>query len=165
MIKKTNIDANNQDIQLLQTFLKQIRILGGWTAEEFGDKIGVTKQTISNLENKKTSLSKTQYIAIRAVVDYEIQSNPEIYKLLNETILLIFDDDGEIQKNFLEDFKKEKLEESIKIIAAYKTAGIAVTSIASLLSPIIGVSTAALIGALAVQKKTPALLSWLRNLK
>ena len=40
------------------------------------DMIGVTKQTISNLENKKTEMTKTQYIAIRAVLDYEMEENP-----------------------------------------------------------------------------------------
>lgn len=38
--------------------------------------IGVTKQTISNLENKKTEMIKTQYIAIRVVLDYEMEENP-----------------------------------------------------------------------------------------
>ena len=61
-----------RDIERLQDNLAIIRKAGGWSAEEFGDMIGVTKQTISNLENKKTPLSKTQYIAIRAVLDYEI---------------------------------------------------------------------------------------------
>ena len=40
------------------------------------DMIGVTKQTISNLENKKTEMIKTQYIAIRVVLDYEMEENP-----------------------------------------------------------------------------------------
>ena len=51
-------------------------------AEVFGDMIGVTKQTISNLENKKTEMTKTQYIAIRAVLDYEMEesSNKDILR-------------------------------------------------------------------------------------
>ena len=61
-----------QEIEKLQDNLLLIRKAGGWSAEEFGDMIGVTKQTISNLENKKTKMTKTQYIAIRAVLDYEI---------------------------------------------------------------------------------------------
>ena len=65
-------EYTGSDIERLQDNLALIRKAGGWSAEEFGDMIGVTKQTISNLENKKTPLSKTQYIAIRAVLDYEI---------------------------------------------------------------------------------------------
>ena len=65
---------SDTDITKLQNNLLLIRNAGGWTAEVFGDMIGVTKQTISNLENKKTEMTKTQYIAIRAVLDYEICS-------------------------------------------------------------------------------------------
>jgi len=65
-------EYTGSEIEQLQDNLALIRKAGGWSAEEFGDMIGVTKQTISNLENKKTPLSKTQYIAIRAVLDYEI---------------------------------------------------------------------------------------------
>ena len=65
------------EILLLQDNLQPIRNAGGWTLEELGDMIGVTKQTMSNLENKKTEMSRTQYIALRAVLDYEIENNPE----------------------------------------------------------------------------------------
>ena len=35
-----------------------IRKAVGWSAEEFGDRIGVTRQAINNLENKKNKLTK-----------------------------------------------------------------------------------------------------------
>lgn len=50
---------SDTDITKLQNNLLLIRNAGGWTAEVFGDMIGVTKQTISNLENKKTEMTKT----------------------------------------------------------------------------------------------------------
>ena len=73
---------SDTDITKLQNNLLLIRNAGGWTAEVFGDMIGVTKQTISNLENKKTEMTKTQYIAIRAVLDYEMEesSNKDILR-------------------------------------------------------------------------------------
>ena len=70
-------NTTEHEIEKLQNSLILIRKAGGWSAEEFGDFIGVTKQTISNLENKKTRMTKTQYIAIRAVLDYEIANRPE----------------------------------------------------------------------------------------
>ena len=70
-------EYSGNDIERLQDNLALIRKAGGWSAEEFGEMIGVTKQTISNLENKKTPMSKTQYIAIRAVLDYEIAERAE----------------------------------------------------------------------------------------
>lgn len=71
------------EINKLQENLQLIRKAGGWSAEEFGDMIGVTKQTIRNLENKKTIMSKTQYIAIRAVLDYEMADRPEDTALIS----------------------------------------------------------------------------------
>ena len=73
------------EIEKLQNSLLLIRKAGGWSAEEFGDMIGVTKQTISNLENKKTKMTKTQYIAIRAVLEYEVMDHPD-NKALASTI-------------------------------------------------------------------------------
>ena len=66
-----------QEIARLQESLQLIRQSGGWTAEEFGEMIGVTKQTICNLEHKRTIKSKTQYIAIRAVLDWEISDRKD----------------------------------------------------------------------------------------
>lgn len=57
--------------------LSAVRKIAGWTSEQLGEKIGVTKQTISNLENEKTKMTLTQYIAIRSIIDYEIQTNKE----------------------------------------------------------------------------------------
>ncbi len=65
------------EIMMLQDNLQPIRNAGGWTLEELGDMIGVTKQTMSNLENKKTEMSRTQYIALRSVLDYEVENNPD----------------------------------------------------------------------------------------
>ena len=49
-----------------------IRRAVGWTAEEFGEKIGVTRQTINNIESGRNKLTKTQYIAMRSVLDAEM---------------------------------------------------------------------------------------------
>lgn len=80
------------EIAKLQDNLQTIRKAGGWSAEEFGEMIGVTKQTISNLENKKTPMSKTQYIAIRAVLDYELAEQPENAVLVSTVNLCLNSD-------------------------------------------------------------------------
>ena len=67
----------SNDIKKLQVNLSSIRKIAGWTAQDLGKKIGVTKQTISNLENQKTEMTVTQYIAIRTVLDYEIENNKD----------------------------------------------------------------------------------------
>jgi transcriptional regulator with XRE-family HTH domain len=86
------VNYTAQEIEKLQDNLNLIRTAGGWTTEEFGEMIGVTKQTISNLENKKTKMTKIQYIAIRAVLDYEVKDNPE-NQVLTSTINLCLNSD------------------------------------------------------------------------
>ena len=67
-----NLTDRENQIQRLQTNLEAIRKIAGWTAKDLGEKIGVTKQTISNLENSKTKMNFTQYIAIRSVLDADV---------------------------------------------------------------------------------------------
>lgn len=80
-----------KEIDNLQDNLQTIRKVAGWTAEELGDRIGVTKQTISNLENKNTQMTKTQYIALRAIIDYEIMHNPNSDALARVVDVLLND--------------------------------------------------------------------------
>lgn len=60
------------EIQIMQDNLCELRKVAGWTAETLARKLGVTKQTISNLENQKVKLSRVQYIAIRSVFECEV---------------------------------------------------------------------------------------------
>lgn len=67
-----NNPESAEDIKNLQENLSLIRNAAGWTAAELADLIGVTKQTISNLENQKTKMSKTQYLALQTVISLKI---------------------------------------------------------------------------------------------
>lgn len=60
-------------ISTMQKYLQILRKINGWTAERLGQKLGVTKQTISNLENSKVAMTRTQYIALRTIFEYEIR--------------------------------------------------------------------------------------------
>lgn len=70
------------EIERLQNNLLLLRRAAGWTAEEFGERIGVTRQTINNLEAKRNKLNKTQYIAMRAVFDAEMAAYPDDTEML-----------------------------------------------------------------------------------
>lgn len=70
------------EINRMQDNLLLIRRTVGWTAEEFGDRIGVTRQTINNIEAGRNKLTKTQYIAMRSVLDAEIIQAPDDTKML-----------------------------------------------------------------------------------
>lgn len=68
----------NTDESIISRFqknLETIRKVTGWTSQELADEIGVTRQTISNLESGKSKMTKTQYLALRTVLNFEIIQN------------------------------------------------------------------------------------------
>lgn len=93
------------EIQRMQKYLLLIRRTVGWTAEEFGSRIGVTRQTINNIEAGRNKLNQTQYIAMRSVLDREILMYPEETKML-KLILDMFVDHPE---NYTDKDKEELL--------------------------------------------------------
>lgn len=82
------------DEEKLQKYLPLIRNAAGWTAEELGQKIGVTKQTISNIETLKTRMSKTQYLAIQMVISQKIATTTNDTTLAN-IMKMVFETDEE----------------------------------------------------------------------
>lgn len=73
-------------INTMQKSLKQIRLVLGFGVQEFGDLIGVTRQTINNLESQKNKMSSIQYIAVCAMIDNYIKYKPELLPVIS-TIL------------------------------------------------------------------------------
>lgn len=129
------MDAKNQrtaQIACLQKNLSAIRKIAGWTAEQLGEKIGVTKQTISNLENGKTPMTLTQYIAIRTVIDYEIQTNKD-NTVLPQVVEVLLNRDEEYT-----DKERELISEHVKTIAATAAGGIAGASLAAVSTGLLG---------------------------
>ena len=135
-------EQSMSQIVCLQKNLSAIRKIAGWTAEQLGEKIGVTKQTISNLENVKTPMTLTQYIAIRSVIDYEIQTNEENIVLAPVVEVLLNRDE-----EYSED-ERQQIWEIVKTIAATAAGGISgvplATVSAGLLGGVLGFPIAAL---------------------
>ncbi len=131
----TEQQMREKQIKLLQQNLLSIRRIAGWTAEQLGDKIGVTKQTISNLENSKTQMNFTQYIAIRSILDYEVETNKE-NETLPKVIAILLDKVDEIN-----DEEYEKVKTAVDTVAASAAGGIGGAALAGvfagLVSPII----------------------------
>lgn len=75
----------------MQKNLLLIRRAVGWTAEEFGEQIGVTRQTINNIESGRNKLTKTQYIAMRSVLDAEMKKNPEETEMVRILLDMLVD--------------------------------------------------------------------------
>ncbi len=94
-----------EEIIRMQKNLLLIRRAVGWTAEEFGEKIGVTRQTINNIESGRNKLTKTQYIAMRSVLDAEMVQNPEDTEMLKVLLDVLVDHPN----NYSEDHCNELL--------------------------------------------------------
>ena len=128
------LEQRQKQINRLQKNLSSIRKIAGWTAEVLGNKIGVTKQTISNLENKKTPMNFTQYIAIRSVLDAEIEQNKE-NKVLPQVIAILLDSGDELDNDEYEEIQKSVETESA--VASGGIKGAALLSALTALSPLV----------------------------
>lgn len=69
-------------INVMQISLKQIRQILSLGVQEFGDIVGLTRQSISNLENSKIKMSTVQFIAICAVIDNFVELQPELMQII-----------------------------------------------------------------------------------
>lgn len=66
------------------------RRLIGWSAAAFGEMIGVSRQTINNLETGRSHLSKTEYLLIRRVLEDEFEpdaNEPSMLEILLEMLV------------------------------------------------------------------------------
>ena len=79
-------EARQSLIENFQTSMRAIRLLMGYSIAELAEFIGVTRQTINNLETGKSKMSAVQFLSLAAVVDSYIASNGDMYQAI-ETIL------------------------------------------------------------------------------
>lgn len=120
---------NESMIKTMQENLLTIRQIFGWTAEEFGSKIGVSKQTICNIENKKSKLSASQYIAIRTILSEEIESRKDEEKIyLSNAVSVLLDENENLTAK-----QKETAKNEAKVIAAATAGGATWAVISSML--------------------------------
>ena len=83
------------ELERLRVNLKAIRkVYLFWSAQKLADRIGITKTTISNLELNKTEMSLTLYLALRVVIDYEIERD-STNVLLEEAMSSLVDNGDE----------------------------------------------------------------------
>ena len=124
-------DRKKKQIRLLQDNLLSIRKIAGLTAEKLGEKIGVTKQTILNLENGKTELTFPHYLAIRTMLDYEIEQNPEntaLAQVVEVMDILVANDVDPKNENYVE------VRDVVDTVAASASTGKEDASLAKILS-------------------------------
>jgi transcriptional regulator with XRE-family HTH domain len=108
----------NVQIRIMQDNLCDLRKIAGWTAETIAGMLGVTKQTISNLENKKVKLSRIQYIAIRAIFECEAASNSK-NTTLRKVMAVLFEEMIPVY-----DARREEVRTAMLSIASISAAGV-----------------------------------------
>lgn len=133
-------DIQNIKIQRLQQHLPLIRKLAGWSATDLGEKIGVSKQTISSIETKPDyRMSPTQYLAIRYVIDEEYKNNKVAAKELKNTVDLLVDKGVE-----LSDEEYQKVEDAAKTVSEAASQGVkgdGLKTLAKMVFTLIGAAT------------------------
>ena len=134
-MKKEKYPSNEKTRQILQDNLKSIREILNWTSADLGDLIGVTKQTISNLETKNSKLTKLHYIAIRTVVDFEIEKlkSTDSDRAKRAEMLLEV-----LSKAESENLDFDEISQASKLIVSSKSAAIAGTIIGALIPVVNG---------------------------
>lgn len=152
--------TNEKQIEDLQDNLELLRKLYGWTAKQLGDRLGISKQSVLNLEkgpeNGGVKMTMIQYIAIRAVFEAELENRKDEEKKNLQTILgLILNDDSKVDPE-----DKERILDSAKVVsnsmmtgdksAAVKTMSVLLAGVASaaIVTPAVGGAVAA-VGTLA----------------
>ncbi|MBQ6971678.1 MAG: helix-turn-helix transcriptional regulator [Synergistaceae bacterium] len=110
---------NEEDrIKLLQDNLRTIRLICGWTLDDFARRLGVTKQSISRFENKKVEITRAMYIAIRAVLEEkcsEEKNSGDNYGILTRAIPILLRE-GECEK--LSDMEYGGIKTKLETLAA-----------------------------------------------
>ena len=108
------IQAQDNDIKLLQDNLSSLRRIAGWDQEALALKLGVPKSTIAGFEREKSvQMARVYYIAIMALFDKEIQSNKNNDLLAQAMTILFGQDDKEIEPE-----RKELAQAAISVIGA-----------------------------------------------
>ncbi len=147
------------EIARMQENLLLIRRTVGWTAEEFGQRIGVTRQTINNIESGRSRLTKTQYIAMRSILDAEVlQSPPEETEMLRLVLDALVDHPEDYSAE-----ERARIREKANMLAPSILAGATTRADVSKqwlkdVGALAGLSAGALLGALGV---SVGLSSWL----
>lgn len=152
------LSCTQAEINRLQSNLQTIRQAGGWSTASFGELLGVSKQTVCNLENGTSKMNKLQYIGIRTILEYEVEQHPD-NQILAYSVHLLLDS----EKLSEEDRKKTK--QAVAYATGAKSNGLDSAMIAAGLTAIIGAATLELLTApVLIQPTAKWLTKLMKNL-
>ena len=99
----------DQKIKRLNDNLLLARKSLGWSAQEFGEKLGVSRQTINNLEmhRRNYNLTQMEYLAMRQVFQEEISNNQKGTTMLSAFLEYCVDNPDKYSNKEKEEIKKQ----------------------------------------------------------
>ncbi len=119
------------EIKRLQNNLPTLRACANWSVQEFADMLGVTRQTINNLEKDGgTEMSKIQYLAIRSLFSYEIEKNNN--KKLSDLLYYLVDHPEKLNQE-----KQAMLSQQAKVLSSAIKGGASTTDVDDIWSSIL----------------------------
>jgi transcriptional regulator with XRE-family HTH domain len=118
--KQNRLPDENRKIYIarFQKNLNTLRKIAGWSAEDLGRELDVTRQYISKIETGKSKMSVIQYIAFRTVFELEIQTNNKTGPIIAEALKVLVDEPIE------ENLSKSTAIETTTIGAATSSLGV-----------------------------------------
>lgn len=73
-------------LKVFQDNIRKIRSVLGWSGSDLAEVIGVTRQTINNLETGKSQLTFVQYVALCAVIEKIQRNSPELRSIITAVL-------------------------------------------------------------------------------
>ena len=107
--------VTDEEVKRFRDNLPLIRRAAGWSAEEFGKRVGISRQSINNLENGKYNLTKPHYVAMRYVLNEEIEKYPGEETEMLRVVLDAFVDNPD--KEIYTDEVKEEIKQKAKLLS------------------------------------------------
>ena len=77
---------SKQTIETVHDKFKLLRMAAGWTAQQTARELGVSRQTVVNIENKKTPFSKMHCLAFLAVLNERGTEVPDLKKIMKAVL-------------------------------------------------------------------------------
>lgn len=117
-------------LDFLQQHLRQIRGICNWSGSEMAQVLGVTRQTVSNIETGKTKLPPSLYLAIGAMLEKRCQQSPLLKEYLDvyfsrfPSSLFNIDDRSVAADTLVESWFATFPEQFSKTVSAYEPSSI-----------------------------------------
>jgi len=80
------MSVSKQTIETVYNRFKFLRQAAGWTSEQVAAELGLSRQTIVNIETKKMPLSRIQCIAFLAILNERGFELPELQKIVRAVL-------------------------------------------------------------------------------